>query len=750
MIEIAADKLLLLQRFFSGRNALKWDAIVADTAPIAWIEQVAPWIAQFASCESKVPLVLPVFDEHGSCVWYAGASDVNTAAALAEDLMGCVGPSYSDFQGLEFEEHPEDPLESAFRERFGQHVFCFKSVSQSACDSAAQAIVRYCQLLQRRPPVPDRTQQPFGKMRGEFDRALLAGNGPEAVRLLDEMIATGRIDAEQRQYLEIRRLAGLGLVSEISHNFSLLRSVVDLPLPSQTLTDVIDALYATYLSDAEPVADATSMVAAFHTAIGKQFGPLFQERKGVRHPSVLKAFLLYELSQSAPNLIRCDAIVAAAADADLAALLRRWAAAYFSSAPTPSEATILASAKQAMWDEDYAIAADLCFRVLPDKWAYSALLRCAVELADTGLAGRVVSVFATASEEIGIGLNERDQARLATLQAGEKLPTRPRADASWISWCETTVAGGHTVPPLVLLDRALALWQVEDYRNDFEQCVTLADMISNAQGPAERVFREAYPQLVDFFAIRPASPARAFVPLYGILIKLIAWNGAASADEMALTAEVVHALVSVGAGKGPYTEAIEDLGEILVANRAITNLDWALNMAEILALHVAPNQDARLGFFMKVVDLVIANVHRVSSGQRMVLGMLAKDFDCAELLSALPEAGAEQPELETAGDFDGLIGLYTLTESAGQRAKRMLQTLLPRARVELNSDHAATDRLRQLAANADVFVFAWKSSKHQAYYCAKDARGGRELLMPLGKGSASIIDSVFQELTRAL
>ena len=750
MIDITAEEHPWLERFFSARNALKWDAIVAGTAPDAWLEQVAPWLAQLGDGDGKRPLVLPEFDEQGVCAWYAGAGDANSAAALAEDLMGCVGPSFSDFQGLGFEPHPEDPLESAFRERFGQYVFVFKSFSESARNGAAWAIARYCRLLQRRPPAPDRTQQPFGKLRGDFDRALLAGNEPEATRLLDEMVATGRVDAEQRQYLEIRRLAGLGRVSEIAHNFSLLRSVVDLPLPLQTLTDVIDSLYATFLSDAELTSEAAPLVATFHSSIGKLFGPLFRERKGVRHPSVLKAFLLYELSQPEPNLARCDAIVAAAADADLRALLRRWAAPYFSAPSSPTAEAVLASAKQAMWDEDYAIAAELCFRALPDKWAYSALLRCAVALADVGLTGRAVAVFATASEAIRAGLNEQDEARLAKLQAAGNAPTRPRADASWLSWCEATVAGAHDGPPFAILERALAHWQVEDYRNDLEQCATLADLISNAQGPAERVFREVYPQLVEFFAIRPASPARAFVPLYGILIKLVAWNGAASADELALTAEVVHALVSVGAGKEAYAEAIEDLGEILIANRAVTNLDWALNMAELLALHTAPNEEVRLGFFMKVVDLVIANVHRVSAGQRMVLGMLAKDFNCTELLTALPEASVEQPELATVANFGGLIGLYTLTESAGQRAKRMLQTLLPRARVELNSDHAATDRLRQLAANADVFVFAWKSSKHQAYYCAKDARGDRELRMPLGKGSASIIDSVFQELARAV
>jgi hypothetical protein len=55
-------------------------------------------------------------------------------------------------------------------------------------------------------------------------------------------------------------------------------------------------------------------------------------------------------------------------------------------------------------------------------------------------------------------------------------------------------------------------------------------------------------------------------------------------------------------------------------------------------------------------------------------------------------------------------------------------------------------KLKSLAANADVFAFAWKSSKHQAYFAAKEARGSRQTLLPVGKGSASILDCVLKEL----
>jgi hypothetical protein len=77
-----------------------------------------------------------------------------------------------------------------------------------------------------------------------------------------------------------------------------------------------------------------------------------------------------------------------------------------------------------------------------------------------------------------------------------------------------------------------------------------------------------------------------------------------------------------------------------------------------------------------------------------------------------------------------------------------MRKLLPLARVEVNADLVATDKLKLLAANSDIFVFAWKSSKHQAYYAAKEARGNRQTLLPVGKGSASILDCVLSQLER--
>lgn len=52
------------------------------------------------------------------------------------------------------------------------------------------------------------------------------------------------------------------------------------------------------------------------------------------------------------------------------------------------------------------------------------------------------------------------------------------------------------------------------------------------------------------------------------------------------------------------------------------------------------------------------------------------------------------------------IAIYTLAESAGQRALKILSKLVPGINVALSSDKACTDRLVSLARNAELFVSA--------------------------------------------
>lgn len=527
-------------------------------------------------------------------------------------------------------------------------------------------------------------------------------------------------------------------------------------LPTQTLVDVINALYETYIRPIETNPDLGEVFAAFRQHIFRPFGSsLFRDRKGIRLPTVLRAFLLFELVQSEPSTKKCDSIFSAYAEtAEGRGLAERWHGVlqgkYEEVRPVQGSQTSLEMVRQAIADEDYITACELSFELLPDYWAYSTLLRCAAEIGSIGITKKTLEAVSAASSDVKSQFKPKDLARLESLRLVSEASSSEALDSGWIGWAQAIQNGTSLTTSIAILNESIAKWSVDEYAHDVDRCALLAQIIGNANGDQEAIYREAFPFLVEFFIERSDQSYRVFTPIYATLIKILGWSGALSLDELEIASSLTLALLITGPSRAVYVECIEDLREILSANKSPIHLDWALNISELLALYpVQDGGDLRLRVFTEVISIVSAAPHRVTATQRDILEILAKDYGCVNLFESLPTCDNENDglALAVAQEFKGLIGIYTLTEGAGQRAKSILERYFPDARVETNKDHAATDRLVSLAKNADIFVFAWKSSKHQAYFCVKDARGEKEIIMPSGKGTASIVKSTLEHIS---
>jgi len=750
LIDIDPRELSWLQRFFAPENHLVWADLADETAPLGWRTQVLPWLEFVKQAPLERPLVLPVFGLEGAYRWYGLADSERAATQMVQELQGFVGPSLSDFAGHLIELSANDPIEFALRERFGPFVARFEAISSADRKAIERKVSLYHSVLVRRPPTVSRGRRPFGRVRGDFDRALLAGNAEGAQRFLEELCESGRVTAEQRKYLDIRYLAGLGRYEELARNQALIAAIVELALPPQTLLDVVGALYRIFVGPLELNPDIGVIQESFKKHIGRAYGPLFRERKGIRQPEVLRAFLLYESVLDEPNLTRCESLIQAypkeAPGLDLA---EKILAKVRNRAPA-SMPEALAQARQAIADEDYVNAVALCFKALPDQWAFKAMLRCAVEIEDIAVIKRVLNAIEDAGENLVTGFSTKDNSRLDQIRHKVQEVGQQRHDGNWCEWAQWVITEPEGVAALTVLENAVVSWSVDEYVQSPEKCLELARSIGNAGHDASKVFRDALPQLFEFFVDSPAKASRTLVPIYVILLKIIGWSGIVSPDELRLTSGIAEALLASGPQQEDYDEALMDLTDILKANEAPTNLDWALNIAELLAMYPSSNSDARLRVFMAIFALVRAWGHRVSFAQRTVITMLGRDYQCTDLITSLPPLDASESTDIPQPQFAGLIGIYSLSESSGHRAREALHAVLPAARVELNSDTVATDRLRTLARSADVFVFAWKKSTHQAYYCAKDARGARDLVMPSGGGTASLVQAVLSKVTALL
>lgn len=747
----ALSELSWVKTFFSGCNHLNWESLDTQTAPDKVLTHVMPWLKKLTLSGYDGPLVLPLYEADGRITWYAMAVDDRRFAQMVDEITGFIGPSYSDFRGEWAQLNLNVAPERALAERFGPRVIKFAAVQASDQPHIENALTLYLSVLARQPEITNRTRRPFGKIRSDFDLALLAGNADGAQTFLEEMLASGRVNAEQRKCLEIRLLAGLGHGETLAKNPTLIASISDISLPPQTLVDVVAALYETFIEPIESNSDFQTVVETFKCHFIKPFGGLFRDRKGIRHPKVLRAFLLSELAAKEPNYLRCQSLLTVYPEnADGYNIALTWCEKLNETTPQPEanrKEAWLAEARKAIADDDYETASVWCFELLPLAWAYSTLLRCAVEIKTEDLTRRVLEAISSASESTLANLTGKDHLRLDKLK-GTSHSASSNAKSGWVAWAESVLENPGTAATVAELQEMTTKWSVDEYANDTLICERIATLLAEASGTAQDRFRDAFPVLVDFFA-NSSGTSRAFRPIYSMLIKSLAWSGALSSDELEICAQLIHALLMTAPSKVEYIDAVEDLQEILKANASPVHFDWGLNLAEFFPQYPSPDQGAaKLRLFLDVVEMLRAAPHRVSVAQRDLLIALAYDYCCPGLLETFPAIETSPIPSSTENvSYSGLIGIYTLTEGAGQRAKEILERMYPKAVVELNSDAVSTDRLVALAKAADIFVFAWKSSKHQAYFCIKEARQGQDIVLPIGKGSASILACVLDKIS---
>lgn len=734
-----------LTAFFSGENALSWQSIVDGTARVDWLSQVAPWLKFLETKPMQQPLILPLFDKSGPVKWYGVADEQRVLAQLSEEVGAFLGPSYTDFDGHLTTLSPVVACEAALRDRFGPLAVAFAPARNVNGAEVSQRLVLYQSVLARRPPLRDRSLRPFGRIRGDFDSALLAGDSSAAQSLLDELLATGRVTAEQRKCLDIRLLAGLGRYEELAAAHSLICSVADLSLPAQTLVDLITALNIVHIAPLEAAGDVLAMRRCFKARIAVRYGSLFRHWLGIRDTSVLRSFLLYESVAESPNRPRAEALFQAYPKGGGGWELAQKILATVVGEPIANAEGVAEEARQAIDDEDYERASSLCFGIIPHIFGYKGLLRCALALRSAELRERVLELFRDPSRAIAASLTKKDRERLDQLRASREDAPLVSAGNDWIEWARSVVSG--SAMPLADLESQYPTWSPDDFIADESKCAALVAVLGNAKGSSEETFREAFPRLVEFFVVRRETPARSLGPIYVMLLRMIAWGGVASQGEMQLCLGVVEALLAAGPDKQSYEDCVDALTEILRTNDAPNTIEWGLNVADAIAIHPSPRQDQALLFFSNVVGLCQKWTHRLTTAHRILLEVLAEDFACADLLAAFKwPSESETEKTRNLADYAGLIAIYSLARSAAHRARAILAQLMPRATVELNEDLVATERLRTLAKAADIFVFAWRKSTHQAYYCAKEARRDRELAMAPGGGTASIVRLVVDSI----
>lgn len=737
-----------LQRFFVPPNGVDWPSISAGTEPAAIAEVLRPWLKLLEDESSSAPIILPFVRNANISGWYATAREAGRTEELYYLLNAWFGWTWlSRFDRTT--PAMTDPMAAALRDAFGTTVFRFAGSDAAANRRISTDLGSLATLLTRRPARLKIERRPVGTIRTEFDRALLIRDEASAKALAEELRHSGRLNDENLRYLDVRLRAGLALWPQIAHDHWLLKTLSELLLPPQIIADLIEALYRTFLDPIEATASGDDLLAAFNEHIADRYPRLFASRRGVRTARVVKAFLLFERRQPTPNVQILNELAALLSDADRGK--EPFASLAMLAEPAVLVPTDLEAADESFEDGNFDRAFELYLAPPASKRSLSRLIFCATLIGTRDVIEKLVAKVeqaASSFDELAPTIRAKFDELLAERfpNVGPVVPDEngalPVAPSDWVEWAER-LRHGNAVP---LASDAAVTWDAGVISNSLGEAKAFADAVGNASGAAAESVRHAVPLIYGAFLGDQMDAGTATKPIANTLFMLIAMEDGLSQVDLGLLLQLLGQLLASGMTNSEYISLVDALSDVQERVGSYAHLAWSLDVAETLAVVPAPSREAhsvRQQFFLLVLTKTHAFEHRLRADERHAFRILARDYGVD--LDALGQVGRREAEAdaEALPDLWGkTIGVYTLTEAAGARAKNALETMFPGVTVTLNADLVATAKLASLAKNANYFVFAWRSSSHSAYYCIKHAMGEREPIIAMGKGTASILRAV--------
>lgn len=726
-----------LERFFALPNELSWASLREASAPQDLAQLVDALLRPLRDGETDV-LVLPFVRGGRVTGWYATALGEAGDTEVAARLRSWLGPTY--LLGLELTPRGgTDPMARVLRDRFAGSVYRFWGGNEAAI---AQRVLSMSALAQQRPEDTRGVRRPLGIVRAAFDRALMAQDEQSASALMAELRQAGRLTQENLRFLDVRFQAGLGRWPQLARDHWLIKTLSDLALPPQTLSDLIEALYRTYVEALEAQQDFDGVLEAFRSN-ALAYPRLFSTRHGLQTPRIIKAFMLHERLQHEPD----PAIMEGLAKHLPVGERDSWLVRNLLATTAARAVHVEVSARLAIEDGQYDRAFEFLLKAAPTAAVFAQMMSCVLVMKEVEATRRFLGAVDTWPASIVEELKPLQRTRLANLRADL---TRGGAIASWQDWLEHLARGEDLDAAEAARASAAMNWTRAPLLESKNASQRFATALGNLSGQAAQVARDAIPSLANAFLPDDAPFSANAKPIAHTLLFMLATEEALSPVDLTLISQLLQRLLEAGLSTKDYVSLLTDVAEVQARVGSFAHLAWSIDLCELLAIMPAPDEaqrEARLRLFMQVISQARGFAHRLGPQDWIPLEYLLPDYGLdADALEGLKPEG-EGAATEGVKDLSGkTIGVYTLAQAAGARAKTALERMFPGCVVVINSDHVCTDQLTALAEGSDVFVFAWKSATHQALYCVKNAKTKVEPIWAAGKGTASILRAVLDDV----
>jgi hypothetical protein len=688
------------------------------------------------------PLLLPYRQTNDPCtVWYACAASDSQLRALEAELLAFIGPTYAWFRLPEDGEFAADNHARPLLGCSGLYHFVMWTDGPRQDARLLNKWRLYCDLLDRRPPLITRISKSFDTLRADFDRALLARDEVSARLALTTMRDRFGISAENRLYLEIRLFAGLEQWEHIASH-PLLATLAKLNLPQETYGDILEGLYMADVFPFEQGARLASVLDEFQANFLDKVYSLFRTRRQSQRPAVLKAFVLFELLQSSPQVDVLNHLLEQlppGAWGPLEVELQQ-AVARLQSPADPAKPAWLA-----FEHEQFDRAYELLWGLSDSVDVLRALIRCVDESKDPVRAKALIDRVNEASTQVRAEVEARCSKTWPRVQELGRLAFDTR-----LSWAERMTWRTDLGESLeVYVDR----WREWARSAQVDQLLREQDFGTRAAQLLEQMALEqptAFGRIVTLWHevfVTNADPDLLLKPVYFALLETLRLPDTFGDVELKLVRNVLGHLVHAGLTAQEYAKTVQDIGLVFDQVRSPHYMQWALDVCDVLAIAACPDPAARLRLLSAVAQAGQEFAARMGEADIAMLRMLAQEAGI-DVMLPIPRLELENLAVPRSADV-GIIGIYSLDEAASHRAITVLKSLYSDLDVRVNADSVCTAQLKSLAQRAAIFIFAWKSSKHAAYFCIKAAsRPGQALEMAQGAGTTSMVDAAVRSISR--
>jgi hypothetical protein len=376
------------------------------------------------------------------------------------------------------------------------------------------------------------------------------------------------------------------------------------------------------------------------------------------------------------------------------------------------------------------------------------MLKCAAELLNGEVARIVAAVFAECSdaEQEALLLSRLHRRTWDDIQA-ELVKSECATTVDWESWLDAVKANPSWSGALDAAEASACDWSIDAYRRAPARTAALAKRLLDERTAGEAdVLRLAFPHLARFFTgddqVEPV-----FRPILLNLLLMLALDSRFGREDWTVAENLASSILDAGASVSDYAEVVQSLTMIWEQRGEVARLDWALDMLDKLITSPLLDGKARDSFFDAICQFFHQHVRRIGASHVELFGLLCEDLQRRAEFDALPipvqTIGLDEASIPPLQERlrDKVVGIYTLTETAGLRAKQMLERLCERIDVRISNDHVGSEGLRAIARESDYLVVVTRSAKHAATEFIKATRppGKSEVIYPTGKGSTSIL-----------